>query len=410
MAVAVVVYAPFLNLPLLSDDYLQLHLAQRFIPVSGWWELAQDPLYRSRATSLILSYLTLLAVGFSPVAMNATGVLLHVANVRLFYGLRHSPLVGRRVAALGAVVFAARERHHEAVIWYAALPELLVIGFALGAVGQWILWLRSRSGAFDRRWWASFLLFVGALLSKESAVAIVPLLAVFAWPYRHAGVAWRKAGLPFAAVAAVDVALIFSGAGGNQHFQDGTFSPGFAALITLVNSAARGLWIWGTLSLVALLALARHQRRVRWLVAASAAWVVFTLLPYGFVSYMPRIPSRHHYFASVGFSLMIAAALLALTRLDRLRVLAPALAVVFALHNTGYLWLVKRQAFRERAEPFEVLVDRAALDRPGPLRVSCFPVSLDEARRALFFRVSAPVEIVDAAPGEPADASFCETR
>jgi hypothetical protein len=39
--------------------------------------------------------------------------------------------IGWRVSALAACYFAVSQRHHEAVIWYAALPELLVFFFCI---------------------------------------------------------------------------------------------------------------------------------------------------------------------------------------------------------------------------------------------------------------------------------------
>ena len=50
----VIAYAPALRLPLISDDWLQIALARDYGPASGWSALAADPLYRCRATSLVL--------------------------------------------------------------------------------------------------------------------------------------------------------------------------------------------------------------------------------------------------------------------------------------------------------------------------------------------------------------------
>src|SRR5262249_39053552 len=65
---SVAIYLPFLTLPLLPDDYLQVTLARKYGPVSAWGALAEDPLYRSRATSLILTYWTERVFGFSRLA------------------------------------------------------------------------------------------------------------------------------------------------------------------------------------------------------------------------------------------------------------------------------------------------------------------------------------------------------
>src|SRR5215510_5169698 len=65
---SICIYLPFLNLPLLPDDYLQVTLARKYGAVSSWGALAEDPLYRSRATSLLLTYWTDNVFGFSRLA------------------------------------------------------------------------------------------------------------------------------------------------------------------------------------------------------------------------------------------------------------------------------------------------------------------------------------------------------
>src|SRR5882672_10170388 len=65
---SVAIYIPFLAIPLLPDDYLQVTLARQYGPVSAWGDLAKDPLYRSRATSLVVTYWTENFFGFSRLA------------------------------------------------------------------------------------------------------------------------------------------------------------------------------------------------------------------------------------------------------------------------------------------------------------------------------------------------------
>src|SRR5215510_6132736 len=124
---SVAIYLPFLTLPLLPDDYLQVMLARKYGPVSGWGALAEDPLYRSRATSLILTYWTDAVFGFSRLAFGISSILLHAMNALLVYALGAARRIGWRLSALTAVFFVLQERYYQAVIWYAALPELLVL-------------------------------------------------------------------------------------------------------------------------------------------------------------------------------------------------------------------------------------------------------------------------------------------
>jgi hypothetical protein len=54
-AAALLAYLPFVALPFISDSYLQVFLGRKYGPVSQWVELAEDVLYRSRATSLVIT-------------------------------------------------------------------------------------------------------------------------------------------------------------------------------------------------------------------------------------------------------------------------------------------------------------------------------------------------------------------
>src|SRR5262249_1787974 len=141
---SVAIYIPFLALPLLPDDYLQVTLARKYGPVSAWGALAEDPLYRSRATSLILTYWTEKIFGFSRLAFGISSILLHAVNALLVYGVGAARRIGWRLSALTAIFFVLQERYHEAVIWYSAAPELLAFCFGLLTLLFWVRWLQSK--------------------------------------------------------------------------------------------------------------------------------------------------------------------------------------------------------------------------------------------------------------------------
>ncbi len=370
-------YLPAQFLPFISDDYIQIALAREYGPVSGWAALAADPLYRSRATSLVLTWWTERVFGADPLVFNLSSLLLHILNSWLVLALGFWRVIGWRTAAVAAVFWAVYEGHQEAVIWYAALPEQLVFFFTLSSLLLWLRWLeRGRRGG---GWWGSLVCFVLALASKESGVmlaAVLPLTLVFHAERRRAA---RLAWIPHAALAALYAGLIFAASGQHGHFHDGTFSLQAPFALTITNSIGRMLWFWGLLSLIA---LAVTKARARWpLAAAAGVWAVMALAPYSFLTYMPRVPSRHTYLASVGLALVVAAAFL--TCAGRWRRWAPAaLAAVILLHNWGYLWIRKQAQYVERAEPTEHLV-RYARGVPGPIFVECFPYAPEIAVRAL---------------------------
>lgn len=106
----------------------------------------------------------------------------------------------------------------------------------------WVAWLQSGARAFFGIAFACYLL---ALLSKESAVAVVPLcaLAVLCHPGRPLKKLWGV--VPFAAVAAGYFALAFMACKTHLHFNDGTFSFDAPVVEVLIRSIGGLMWVWG---------------------------------------------------------------------------------------------------------------------------------------------------------------------
>lgn len=381
---AILPYVVVLHQPFIADDYLQIALGRQFGPVSGWSALAGDVLYRARATSLVLTYWTERFFGFSPEPFYASAVLLHVLNTWLVYVLTRRLDMGRRMALCAAAFFAVYEGHQEAVMWYAALPELLVFFFSLATLILWRRWLAARSGR-ALYYAAALALFCLALLSKEPAVAVVPLLVVVAWRKPRA---WPWIA-PFAMLAAVYTWMTFAGSDAHQHFHDGTFSLKAPLWINLPNSLGGLVWIWGLVALAALVAWGRRRDSRTALLAL--VWIVITLLPYSFITYMPRVPSRHTYLASAGLAWVVAAGFLALRRRCQLSARWPvyAVATLLVAHNCGYILIKKRAQFLERAAPTEVLIE-VARRASGPVSIHCYPYNYQVAQLALEMRLGKP--------------------
>ena len=387
VTLSVLAYAPALRLPFIADDYLQIQLGRDYGPVSKWGALAGDALYRCRATSLVLTYWLERAAGLEPFFYGLASLLLHIANSFLVLALGFWRPVGWRVAALAACFFAVSQRHSEAVVWFAAVPELLVFFFALASFLFWIRWLEARR--------FSLLLYAGALgsyllalLSKESAVAVVPLCALAA--LSHPGRPLRRLwGLvPFATIAVAYFAMDYGARESHQHFHDGTFSLAAPFAETLARGMGRLLWVWGLVLLPML--FTRTGRPRRHVVVLGGVWMALTLLPYSFLTYMPRVPSRHTYLASVGTSIIVAAGLLTLRQSARQwhkAWLVPVVASLIVAHQCGYLWTVKHQQYSQRAQPTEDLI-RVAGQTDGEIHASCFPYSSIVADLALRLRLN----------------------
>ena len=403
---SVAVYLPFLTLPLLPDDYLQVMLARKYGPVSGWGALAEDPLYRSRATSLILTYWTETVFGFSRLAFGISSIILHAINALLVYALGAARRIGWRLSALMAIFFVLQERYHEAVIWYSALPELLAFCFGLLTLLFWIRWLHSPESS-TLAWLGALACFCMALLSKESAVCVILLMPLFAVGANSQRNRPLRALLPFGLLVAVYVVLVFSGQDQNHHFRDGTFSLQAGALKALIGSAIRALWVWGILGLIALLVFASRKRYG--VMALALCWILITLIPYSFLTYMPRVPSRHHYLAAVGCSLILALGATTLQERIGRRWVIGLCALLIGVHHISYLWAVKYPQFRERSEPIEALLRYMRSEQKRPVVIRCFPYSFGEARRAVAIRLGEPEAnlILDTASSNADLPSFC---
>jgi hypothetical protein len=403
---SVAIYLPFLTIPLLPDDYLQVTLARTYGPVSAWGALAEDPLYRSRATSLVLTYWTETVFGFSRLAFGISSILLHAVNALLVYALGAARRIGWRLSAITAIFFVLQERYQEAVIWYSALPELLAFFFGLLTLLFWVRWLRS-PGPAALAWMGALACFCLALLSKESAVSVILLMPFFVV---GASSQWHRplrALLPFGLLAAIYVVLVFSGQDRNLHFVDGTFSLQAGALKAFIGSAIRALWIWGIVGLIVLLVFASRKRYG--VMTLALGWILITLLPYSFLTYMPRVPSRHHYLAAVGCSLILALATTTLQERVGRRRLIGLCALLIGVHHISYMWVVKYPQFRERSEPIEALLQYMRREQRRPVVIRCFPYSFGEARRAVVIRLGEPEAnlILDTASSNADLPSFC---
>ena len=207
--------------------------------------------------------------------------------------------------------------------------------------------------------------FALALLSKESAIVLLPLFLLAVEPAE-----WRRRLprlAPHALLAGLAALSIAQSHANSFRFSDGSFSLAAPFWLTWPHSMARLLWVFGWLAIVAL-RLAGPERWWRGL-PRSVAWMGIALVPYSFLTYSTRIPSRQVYLASAGLALLVG---LALARLAERRFAALLLAAVL-LANVAVLWTRKRRQFVERAAPTEALLAFARAT-PGPIWVRCFPL------------------------------------
>lgn len=342
-------YAPALALPLFEDDFPLISYAGQ----TGFLGVLTDPVFRVRATSNWAMLLLQWAFHVAPFAYHAASLLLHFVNTWLVYRICEEWPPLRPAALWAAAFFAVAEGHQEAVMWFAAITELLQFLFGAAAM---LYWLRRRTAA-------AAVCFALALISKESAVIWLPLFALVS-PEDD----WRRTFrrmLPLAALGAAAAVSIVITRQYSFRFSDGSFSLHAPFVANWFRNMGRILWIWGWIALA--FAAWKFRSALRTL-ARPLLWMGIGLIPYCFLTYSHQISSRQTYLASAGLALLCG---LVFERIHKHRLAAAVIALVL-LHNLGILWIKKRAQFARRAEPTEQLI-RLARQTEGPIWVRCFP-------------------------------------
>ncbi|HEY1760637.1 MAG TPA: hypothetical protein VGG72_35000 [Bryobacteraceae bacterium] len=435
----VLTYAPSLSLPLLEDDYANIWGAQHYGSWAGFPAMFHDDVARVRATVYWTIYLVWKYFGLSPLAFRVSNLILQIFDTWLLYAIGLAWGRMRPAAFWAAAFFAVYEGHQEAVMWFSANNELLLFLFGGASL---LCWIKASSRPANE--WllraAGLLLFVLALLSKESAYIFVPLF-LLATPVEE----WRRSLphlAPYCLLAAVMIVSVVLTRGHSFRFTDGSFSLHAPVWLTLPRNVGRVLWFWGLLS-VTLIFMSSAAASVRKSALIALAWIAIALVPYSFLTYSTQIPSRQLYLASVGLSFLFG---LAMVQLREITLASPqragrgpefpkgtappvaatqapfcapflkrswlAAIVMLAVvgHNVGYIWIKKQRQFRERAEPTQELI-QAARQTDGLLWVQCFPRHPSIAEAAVWVALNRyPSNLIftpdQAAPLKPS-ATFC---
>ncbi len=330
----------------------------------GWRDLAADSTFRLRATSYWAMEGLWSRFGVDALPFHLFSLALHVLCTWLVYRLALGWPLMRAGAFWAAGFFAVQEGHQEAVMWFSAINELLQFVFGVGALLCW-RWAVERGGRMGHV--PGLVLFALALISKESAVILLPLFVLAAPAARR----WKSLPqlAPYALLAGLAVASVLLSRGESFRFADGSFSLAAPFWITLPRSLFRLAWIWG----IPAIALLLWERTVEsWkVVGLTALWAAIAFLPYAFLTYSTAIPSRQTYLASAGLALLFGAAAARFGERRGENALHWLLAIVL-LHNCGMLWGRKAGQFLERAEPTTRII-ALAQQTHGDIWVRCFP-------------------------------------
>lgn len=171
VAATVALYWPSLSAGFVGDDFMILHRL-RGIHGADVFRFFRTEFFEYYRPLGFLSHAVDWSIGgTNPLQFHLTNLVLHAISAVLVL------LIGRALSPkspaglIAALLFAIHASNNEAVLWVSARFDLLATCFALAAIyclvrGGWVEWLGP-------------LLFVAAVLSKESAVALP--IAVGAW-------------------------------------------------------------------------------------------------------------------------------------------------------------------------------------------------------------------------------------
>jgi Tfp pilus assembly protein PilF len=136
-----------------------------------------------------------------------TSVLFHIGNVLLLYHLWKSLTGNQFLAAFVAALFAVHPIHVESVAWITERRDVLSVFFGLASMLTYVAYARQgRSLAY----WASLVLFLCSLLSKQTLVTLpCVLLLIDFWPLRRLSRRAVLEKLPFFAVSLILCVVIF---------------------------------------------------------------------------------------------------------------------------------------------------------------------------------------------------------
>jgi tetratricopeptide (TPR) repeat protein len=132
----------------------------------------------------ILSYAANYAAGrLDPAGYILTDILIHLLNVLLVFIVIRKISGNDFTASLCALLSGIHPMHVESVAWISGRKDLLCTLFYLGSARAYLSYLEKGAGAAKRRYGAAWILFVGSLLSKSSAITL-PAVLLFIDYYR----------------------------------------------------------------------------------------------------------------------------------------------------------------------------------------------------------------------------------
>lgn len=343
------IYLPSLFNGFIRDDHVQIvnnpqvqswEYLFRLLTTHLWSEtklVANDQVFFYRPLFSVWMLLVNTVGGLSAWAWHLSNILLHVAATYLVFVVCRRLLNSDIAASLAAVIFAVNPIHVDAVSWVSASNEILFVIFFLGSV-LLLIPDPAKGQLSETRVLSSAVLYGAALFTKETTVAILPILIALTvfnldgkkWRWNARKTlkicSWYLAATFFYFAARFAVLGRFGVESGRNSWQQTIYSTPSVAIFylnklifpvrlsgcymnPLLSAPTLGMWftLAGIVSGVVLFAWLAV--RYNWIIGAAAALIVLPILPVlAGIRIYPQgdiTHDRYLYLPSVGLCILI---------------------------------------------------------------------------------------------------------
>jgi hypothetical protein len=293
----------------IEDDLHWLAEARRF-QWANLLDLAQyDHFYRPLIE--IYFYIGHRIAGCAPLPFHLASIAIHLLNTSVLFAFARELTRDARFAWMTVVLFVLQPGYGEAVVWVAAITDLLP---ALWYLLTLLLHLRFLRYGGRRTQIATIAAFAACLLTHESSATLLPMMIALEalqslegdrlpWLRWQGGVSYY---IPFAILLALFLVVAYVVNSRSYLIREGYYTVGPHAVVNAFNYVV-ALYVGKRTVLDYILIaaalgalLVRGTARLRFL----TIWVALTLLPVLFFTW--GIASRYLYVPAAGFAMLLA--------------------------------------------------------------------------------------------------------
>ncbi len=162
-------YGRSVNNFLISDDYYAIEVGQNHyggLQPTDWFY---------RPVSFMTIYAFFLSFGYNSIPYHLMYLFIHILNAFLVYKI--ALLFDKKlVGVFSSLLFLVQKFNYEAILWIGGIYDAIVTVFFLSTIFYFLTWLNNRK---EKYWYYTAILFTLTLFSKESGVAIIPVLILY---------------------------------------------------------------------------------------------------------------------------------------------------------------------------------------------------------------------------------------